>query len=216
MNSLSPFHGEAADNAPGDRPKRDPFLRGLILIGAISSFLIAFSIWKHSRSDQPLHDGSTLPITGGTELVAIYIGSSFCAGSSLPRFPQVEQRTFATLAEYAMRKQMRFVRIGVSVDASPTIGMDYLRRLGPFDAVSVGGGWLNPLAITYLWRDQPADGTIPQIVVLQRIVKLTRTGPLLTSDSLLGRLVGIDGMEHWLSLRRRPNVSGINVKTMSR
>ena len=199
MTSTSPLRGKPEGERIRNERNPDSFVRLMMTIVLISSFSIAFGLWE--RNARPAHtpdQGSTLPRSGGPELVAIYIGSSFCAGSSLPDFPRVEHRTFAALATYAMHKRMRFVRIGVSVDASADIGRDYLKRFGPFDTISVGGGWLNPLAISYIWRDQPATGTIPQIVVIQRQVKLTQSGPLLAPDSLLGRLVGMNGMEEWL------------------
>ena len=187
--------GEAAQH----RARSDAFVRIMVAITLISVLTISSALWtRYGHRGQPSEGGSTLPKTSGPALVAIYVGSSDCHGSSLPEFPEVEQRTMAALARYAERNGMRFVRVGVSVDASPTAGRAYLKRLGPFDAISVGGGWLNPVAVSYIWRDQPSDGIIPQIVVVRRIVSLTQSGPLVSPDSLLGRLVGIDGMQQWL------------------
>jgi hypothetical protein len=187
------------DTHVGGAVAPDSFVRLMGIITFVSILAIVIGLWtRHTHPSEPREGLSTLPRSSGAALVAIYIGSSDCHGSSLPGFPAVEHRTMAALGAYAQQHGMRFVRIGVAVDASSEVGRAYLQRLGPFDMMSVGGGWLNPVAISYLWRDQPSDGTIPQIVVLRRIVKIASRGPLVGADSLLGRLVGIDGMEQWL------------------
>ena len=196
--------GLPTKEAPRRHVSSDLFVRLMGAIIAVSLCAIVFGLWtRDSRITDDEEGVSTLPRSGGVAMVAIYIGSTNCHGSSLPEFPGVEQRTIAALADYARQRGMRFVRIGVAVDASAEVGRAYLRQFGPFDAVSVGGGWLNPVAITYLWRDQPADGIIPQIVVVRRVVALAPSGPVVGADSLLGRLVGIDGMEQWLRRQSR-------------
>jgi hypothetical protein len=97
---------------------------------------------------------------------------------------------------------MRFFRIGASVDRSATIGRQYLDDLGRFDVISTGGGWLNPVAVTYLTRDNPANATLPQIVVVSRAIDVSSGSAIVSSDTLLGRIVGMDGMLRWL--RRNP------------
>ncbi|MEO7042213.1 MAG: hypothetical protein ABI035_08135 [Gemmatimonadaceae bacterium] len=110
----------------------------------------------------------------------------------------MEQQTMRRLAIYASAHRMRFVRIGASVDKSATAGRTYLESLGAFDAISVGGGWLNPVAVTYMMRDNAANPTLPQIVVITRKIDLDSGSPIVSPDTLLGRLIGMEGMLQWL------------------
>jgi len=62
---------------------------------------------------------------------------------------------------------------------------------------------MNPGAVQYVWRDHPGDGTIPQIVVLRRTVEVPPRGVVVSPDSVLGRLIGIEGMEAFLQREER-------------
>lgn len=177
----------------------------MLLVAAFGCIGIGVGVWNHLSRPLPEvpNAGSGMPHQAGARLIAIYIGSSDCYGSKLPDFPAVEQQTMRALADIAATEHMDFVKIGVSVDESPAVGGKYLNKFGPFDAVAVGLGWMNPLAIRYVWRDFPGDASIPQIVAVRQVVRPVHAGATVSPDSILGRLIGKDGMQFWLANRRR-------------
>jgi hypothetical protein len=200
------IHYRRRKRPPSQRYVRrgDTFVRVMLSIAVVGLIASGYGAWAHYTRDDPASGGSSLPSSSGPDLVAIYVGSSTCHGSSMPGFRDVERRTMNRLGEYAIQHNMRFVKIGVSVDKSPIIGRRYLEGIGAFDAISVGDGWLNPVAISYLWRDNASDPALPQIVVVRRMVQLAADGPVVSRDTLLGRIVGIDGMAQWLASGEHP------------
>jgi hypothetical protein len=181
----------------------DTFMTAMIALGFVGLIGMGYgALRQRNIRMEPPSSGSYLPEKDGVQLLAVYIGSSTCHGSKLAGFPETEKRTMAALSNYAHANGMSFLRVGASIDNSPTVGRKYLAGLGDFEIVSVGGGWLNPEAVKYLWRDFPAKGTIPQIVVIKRNVYAAKRGATMGPDSLLGRLVGMDGMAQWLATQR--------------
>jgi len=189
---------------PGHLRRGDTFVRIMLSIAVVGLVASSYGVWVHYTHNDPASGGSSLPSASGSDLVAIYVGSSTCHGSSIPGFRDVERRTMDRLGQYAIEHNLRFVTVGVSVDKSPVVGRRYLAGIGAFDAISVGDGWLNPVAISYLWRDNASNPTLPQIVVIRRMVQLAADGPIVSRDTLLGRIVGIDGMAQWLASGERP------------
>ena len=181
----------------------DYFVRTMLIVAFCSAVVIGVTLVQRYRTPPGPLSGRTLPPASGPDLLAIYIGNADCGGSKLPGFREVEQQTMSELRQLAIADHERFVRVGVSIDQSPDVGRSYLRPFGPFDELALGDGFLNIGAVSYLWRDNPGEVALPQIVVIRRDVQLTDAGVIVGRDSVLGRLIGIDGMQDWLARRKR-------------
>jgi len=174
----------------------------MLVIGLVGLCGIAVGAWRLATAPSSQKVISQLP-KDGHQLVAVYIGSSDCQGSKIKGFAEVERRTMDALARMARSEGAQFVTIGVAVDPTRRLGAEYLEKFGPFDMTISGGGWMNPGAVQCVWRDHPGDGTIPQIVVLRRTVEVPPRGVVVSPDSVLGRLIGIEGMEAFLQREER-------------
>lgn len=184
----------------------DRFVRTMASVGLLGLCGIGVSAWRLATTPESRPVLSQMP-TKGDQLVAVYIGSSDCRGSKLPEFPEVERRTMAALSRLAQREGAHFVTVGVALDVIPRLGAKYLEKFGPFDISVTGGGWMNPGAVQYIWRDYPGDGTVPQIVVVRRSVDVPPRGVVVSPDSVLGRLIGIEGMQAFLEREEQPVAS---------
>ena len=111
---------------PGHLRRGDTFVRVMLSIAVVGLIASGYGAWSHYTRDDPASGGSSLPSASGPDLVAIYVGSSTCHGSSIPGFKDIERRTMDRLGQYAVQHNMRLVRVGVSVDKSPTVGRRYL------------------------------------------------------------------------------------------
>jgi hypothetical protein len=66
--------------------------------------------------------------------------------------------------------------VGIALDQDPRVGYDFLRRIGSgdldrsFDQVMAGGSWLNEAIVRFVWQDQIAEASSPQVVVIERQV----------------------------------------------
>ncbi len=92
----------------------------------------------------------------------------------------------------------RLVYVGVALDQSVESGVNILRRLGPFDEISAGGGWMNQLAIRYLHRDLAGEAATPQILVVRRRLGRSWAAHAVGVDTLLARVVGSSALIGWL------------------
>lgn len=157
---------------------------------------LAFDTWNRVKSDD--EPASPAP-RSGRELVFIFIGSSVCAPSKAPGFDETIKKAANGLSRTAESRGMRFVRVGVALTATPEGGSRFLRDFGDFDEMLAGRGWMNQGAISFFWRDIVGTESVPQVLILARQVTVSPRGVHVSADSVLIRVVGVDGIRQWVN-----------------
>jgi hypothetical protein len=125
----------------------------------------------------------------GTEVVAIFISSSWCVANRDSTFKPTVRRMMTRLAEDSRAAGRPLDIIGVSLDWSVADGVRYLQEFGDFDEITVGRNWFNLAAMQYIWRDPDGLPVVPQVVLLERTVGQSADGKRVqvSPDRVLGR-----------------------------
>jgi hypothetical protein len=91
--------------------------------------------------------------------------------------------------------------------------MQLEEEFGPFDEVSAGSNWLNAGAVDYIWRDEGAPPTLPQIVVVRRTVTVDADRIRVKEEEVIGRHVGTDEIARWVAAGAPLSPSAVSVRT---
>lgn len=137
-----------------------------------------------------------------TELVVLAFTSSTCPWAQRDSFRLALDRLVGAVRAYSSTRPsaVRTILAGASIDDDPEVGLRALRRLGLFDELTVGRGWLNPQVIRFGFRDHKYALGTPGVVVYQRDVTPKNATIDISADSVLDRGNGADGI---LALLRR-------------
>lgn len=92
--------------------------------------------------------------------------------------------------------------IGVSVDRDPQRAFDHLALFMSFDEYAIGGDWTNTAAQRFAVSALSGPLGVPQVILISRHVS-AHPGNVVGPDSLIARLLGVDGLTRWA---RRQNV----------
>lgn len=134
----------------------------------------------------------------GDEYLLIFIGATFCHAADIAGFADtVEVMKQAVRAATASRHANLSV-IGAALDWSPSEGSKWLGRFGTFDQEVLGGNWLNPVAVTYIFRDLPGEPALPQIVLVRRHVDISKQGIEVSPEVVVARKLGADEITAWV------------------
>lgn len=128
-------------------------------------------------ADQSLAAADSDTASVRRELVMVYIGSSTCAVSNRRELREDVREIRRQLQARAEATGRTFVSLGVAVDRESAAGLHHLERMGPFDEVAAGRGWANVHALRYVWEEWPGIAGTPQIVLVEREVRVERDGP---------------------------------------
>ena len=134
----------------------------------------------------------------GEELVFVVVGSSACRWSNSDQFEKVVREGRTAIQRVADQRGVGFAVMGISQDARPEQGIEYLRRFGRFDEISVGRGWRNAGILKYIYGDFPGIAATPQVLVLGRT--LVREGGqwTLENERVLIRKIGVTEIDRWI------------------
>lgn len=181
---------------------------------AACSFALAFAA---SAWGWRLANGSTAPAaasgavaaeSGGgpvrRELLMVYIGSSTCEASNSGQLRRDVRELRTLLAGRAAAAGRSLVTLGVAVDGRASAGIAHLQKVAPFDEVAAGGGWANAHALKYVWEKWPGVAGTPQIVVIDREIRVRRGGPggvtySSGAERMVARLAGAWEISRWRS-----------------
>lgn len=128
------------------------------------------------------------PRTLACKRLQFIIGASWCVATR--RSPQLRDslpKVFRRLATEATARHHKFSRIGVSLDAPPQTGLDWLSKYGRFDQLIIGGGWGNFGVVNMTWSDSSSEATLPQLIMFSR--RIVATSPRI----VFGRLQYANG-----------------------
>ena len=155
-------------------------------------------------ASRPLDDRSapakSLPVQwSGDEVRIILFGAQSCGASNDATFLAAFKELRGSLKRLStLHPSIRIKLVGIAIDVSLERGLDFLRRTGPFDEISVGGNWLNDAAVELFWRDRPGPAALPQVVVVRRPVKVTQRNYWVGGDSIVMRKTGIHDIIEWI------------------
>jgi hypothetical protein len=136
----------------------------------------------------------------GRQILAIYIGSTDCQPCIWAPFKASLKQMWSLLQAQANRSHAGFGTLGVAINDDADSGAAMLAPLSQFDEVSLGGGWVNHLAVRYIWTDSAGVPAIPQVLVIARDVNSSegKTQWSVTNSRVLTRVVGADLIRAWI------------------
>lgn len=135
--------------------------------------------------------------SSGTEVVLVYIGSSTCAWSNVPRLPKLIEQLKLTVQANAQAEGKAFFAVGVARDRESSHGLRHLEEFGTFDEVMSGGSWINTGILKYVFDDLPGPAATPQLVLLERQVEVREGNYSVTDERILARAVGLEEIDEW-------------------
>jgi hypothetical protein len=134
----------------------------------------------------------------GRELVAIYFGSTDCGPCQWPQVKDAIRSMKSLLAAQARQRGMAFSVIGAAQDRDLKRGAVFLEPLGEFDQVVIGGNWTNLAVEQFVLRDSLVEMAMPQVVVLERTVKLGKRVTV-SEPRVLRRILGGAETPAWVA-----------------
>ena len=187
---------------------------GLVFGG---SLLLAYTVVSALRSPPPpraaIADSTHRPINpfasaNGKHLIAFIVTASDCGWSSRPSTMAAIGGIREGLRSTYLGSYARVTVVGIALDQDPRVGYDFLRRIGSgeldrsFDQVVAGGSWLNEAIVRFVWQDQIAEASSPQIVVIERQVATSmyvQTSAIEASGNRVrANPVGSDAILRWV------------------
>jgi hypothetical protein len=137
------------------------------------------------------------------ELVAVLIASSDCGASQKEELRRALRGLRSAIVAMPEAKSKRVVLIGAALDWAIPDGVAYLKSIGGFDEIAVGNSWLNAAAIQYIWQAPGRLTSIPQLVVFEREVTVTREGITVSPSHIIKRMRGVPEILAFLHDHRR-------------
>ena len=134
----------------------------------------------------------------GRELVAVYIGSSDCGPCQFPQVKSAIRAMKPLLAAQARERGVALSVVGVSQDWDLKRGARFLEPLGAFDQVVIGGNWTNIAVEQFILRDSLAEMSMPQVVVVERTVQLSKR-VVVSEPRVLRRIIGGEDIPAWVA-----------------
>jgi hypothetical protein len=164
---------------------RATLLAGLLLSGAQLAAQETYT---------PTTDLPTKP-----QLLALYVGASWCGPCLTPEMKVAVHRMKPLLARRATETGRVFAAIGVALDWTISDGLTFLQPLEEYDEVVVGANWTNLVAVRYIWADSTATPGLPQVILLERTVEPGKSGIAVGPERVVKRIVGADAIERWVA-----------------
>lgn len=175
--------------------------RGLSIAAVVSVAVAASYALSHEASLKAENgrSGASPNAEADTQTLAVVIVSSACRACQSKEFRTAERELVS-----ALRRDGRALIHGVSLDADVNDGLKFLRKLGPFDEVSAGGGWQSVAAQQYVWGDL-GGGTpmVPQILFISRIVRRLPGGVSIEEAKVDRRLIGVLEIQRFVNPNAR-------------
>lgn len=154
-------------------------LRGLLLaVACVVGFLLVRRQWAGASPPSASVPRDTAK--SRNEVVFVFIGDINCEVCRSHEFSATLKRVLLGVRGQVAARGDLFRAVGVVITPDFRRGYAYLRRLGTWDEISLGGGWLNALVVQNVWSGE-SRGTVPQVVVYARTVH-RGPGVFLTSN----------------------------------
>ena len=137
-------------------------------------------------------------LRSGREVVLVFLGASFCGAHRRPGFPQLVEDAKERVQRQALASGRQFRAHAVSLDWKTDAALDFLKGFGEFDEMSLGGNWVSDGAVRYVWRDMPGDPAVPQVILLERTIDVSKAATEVKDERVLKRVLGTDEIEEWV------------------
>ena len=134
----------------------------------------------------------------GPELVAIYVGATSCGPCLLPEVKRAVRAMKPLLAAQAKQRGAALSVIGAAQDWDVKQGATFLEPLGAFDQVVIGGNWTNIAVEQFILRDSLAEMVMPQVVLIERTVRLGKRVTV-SEPRVLRRILGSADIPAWVA-----------------
>ena len=131
-----------------------------------------------------------------TQVVAVYLGASFCVACVQPEFKQAMTQMAPELKQVADRSGRDFATIGVSLDWDVDSGIAFLKPVTQYDEIVVGSNWINSAVARLIWADSSTTPSLPQVVLIERQVDAGARVSI--KERVIGRYVGGDEIQRWI------------------
>ncbi|MCC6774902.1 MAG: hypothetical protein IT360_27285 [Gemmatimonadaceae bacterium] len=141
----------------------------------------------------------------GEHLVAYVVLSHRCGFCAEPETRAALRVLRDSLRAHAGAGVVRVQVVGVAIDDDLDAGWAYLRamngRTRAFDALSVGGDWLNDVVVQLVWRGGVVEAATPTVVVVTRRVDASAYPDHVDvqADQVVLRVVGRDSLLAWVA-----------------
>jgi hypothetical protein len=140
-----------------------------------------------------------------TELLAVLVSSSWCGGNAVKGFDAAIRQMKNALAARADSLGYTFSAIGVAVDWDVSTGIRYLMEgestagrlsFGPWAEIVVGRNYIDSASSLYV-LPHGIRLTVPQVLIVQRLVTPTETRPQVGTPHMLLRVSGGEDIVEW-------------------
>lgn len=166
-------------------------------MGYLAFYLLVAPEGARAPSDT-LRSQGVLKMGAHVEIVSVLISSSHCVAHAQPEFHDLVRAANQLLEVQASAAGFAFRRAGVSTDWNPREGVDYLLDLDDFDEITAGGNWLNVATQKYLLGSIPGVTSIPQMLLLARVVTTNEAGITVSDEQFLASHVGVTNLKRWV------------------
>ena len=167
----------------------------------VTALIAAIVLLAQKRLSRPADALSSAYPRSYDDTVAVFVVSSTCAACKKKPGAGLVREWLDSLTS---RSGSRPHVIGLSIDTNVSVGLDFLRQIGNFDEVSAGSGYMNTLALRYIWQDSIPFAGVPQLIVFRRRASVVDS-PLSVSnvEDSFQRIVGLDAIANWLKIHGR-------------
>lgn len=172
----------------------------LVVLMAIVALSLVLKQLRHAENENVKVDTR---LESEAELVMILLVSSKCGACRIGGLAEALDEMRVRLGQLARSRERRLVTHGVALDWSVEEGLEFLAGFGAWDEVSVGRNWLNSAALKYIWKDGPQFATVPQVVVVERVVQVSDGNEILVrSEEVVQRVAGPGEIFNWIEEAR--------------
>jgi len=158
-----------------------------------------FARWWWFSSNPTVVQGR---LVEGIEIQVVMIASASCPVCTSQEFREEATAALHHLSTRSWPQGTHLASVFIGLGVDPGALVELAGHYGTFDELIVGHGWANVGAMRYIWRDMPAEGATPQIVVTQRELKNNEhtRGIAPPEEILLLRLIGLHAITRWARL----------------
>ena len=157
------------------------------------------ALWAASLRAQ---DTTYVPATdfpNGRQVVAIYFGAKWCAPCMQPTMKEAVRRMKPLLREQAAKSGASISVVLVALDRSPENGLAFAQSLGAFDEYVFGNDIAGLASERFIWGVPDPQPGVPQVVVGERTVLVTRGKPITFSPFQMTRRILGDSIPIWVA-----------------
>ncbi|MCE2901381.1 MAG: TlpA family protein disulfide reductase [Gemmatimonas sp.] len=134
----------------------------------------------------------------GRQVIAVYFGASWCKPCDRPDMKEAVRRMKPMLLAQAVKHGAFFSAMGVALDRDLAKALTFLTPNGAFDEYVIGSDLTSLAAERFIWGDPDNIPAVPQVVVLERNLKVERGKPITFGATRVVRRIRGDSIPPWV------------------